>query len=147
MNLLTPTDQFYFEPSGRLSKVNFSCNDVLTDNTKALVYGQNSRGHPGTCPRLWHNGCYSWTGHLWVFISHNGWWQVIREDFNYFRGDDGQRTSSLTPSTPTSSLQCYVSRVTKTARIRLSAAHADERGRAGWTAEDSGVWCCLVNLT
>lgn len=92
-------------------KSELSCNDVLTNNTKALVYGANSRGEPGPCPRLRHNGCYSWTEHLWVIIWHNGWWQVIREDFN-FRGDDGQRTSSLPPFTPIPSLLCYLSHVT-----------------------------------
>lgn len=70
-------------------------------NTKALVYGANSRGESGSCPRLWHNGHYSRTGHLWVFLSHKGWWQVNRGDFNII-GDDGQRTSFLLNFHPSS---------------------------------------------
>ena len=86
-------------------KREISCDNVLTNNTKALVYGSSK---PGMCPALWHNGCYSWKEHLWVFISHNGRWQVIREDFNFRWPED--ILSATHHSVP--SLWCYLSQET-----------------------------------
>lgn len=82
-----------FQVIGSVSKVKLAV--MMSQQTK-----QRRLCRGGFRKRAWYTSKAraQWALFWNTFSSHIRRWQVIREDF-HFRGDDGQRTSSLPPST------------------------------------------------